>query len=99
MNKKFYFMSLLVGLMFSMMTFTSCKDDDPQRVTCITFDQQTVTLTIGESAPLAPIVVTNKTAGMTFTWASSNTAVATVDANGLVTAVAAGEATITVTAK
>jgi uncharacterized protein YjdB len=35
--------------------------------------------------------------GRTFTWASSNTAVATVSASGLVTAVATGTATITAT--
>ncbi len=43
------------------------------------------------------ITVTEQT-GVTFTYASSDDAVATVDANGLVTGVAAGKATITVTA-
>lgn len=36
-------------------------------------------------------------AGVPVSWGSSNTAVATVDANGVLTAVAAGQATITVT--
>ena len=37
-------------------------------------------------------------AGVTFTWASSATSIATVDASGLVTAVASGSATVTATA-
>ena len=42
---------------------------------------------------VSPVGATNKT----LTWSSSNTAVATVDSNGLVTAVGAGSATITAT--
>ena len=41
----------------------------------------------------------NVLTGRTVTWSSSNTAFATVDANGLVTAVAAGSATITATSE
>ncbi|MCD8120367.1 MAG: Ig-like domain-containing protein [Lachnospiraceae bacterium] len=48
------------------------------------------------SATLAPVSV--QAAGATFTWSSSDEDVATVDENGLVTAVAAGTATITVSA-
>jgi hypothetical protein len=40
----------------------------------------------------------NAVSGVTFTWTSSNTSVATVSASGLVTAVGAGSATITATA-
>ncbi|MBO5749002.1 MAG: Ig domain-containing protein, partial [Muribaculaceae bacterium] len=50
---------------------------------------RTTTLT----ATVLPETATNKTV----TWTSSNEAVATVDANGLVTAIAVGEATITAT--
>ncbi|HJP85487.1 MAG TPA: Ig-like domain-containing protein, partial [Gemmatimonadaceae bacterium] len=41
----------------------------------------------------------NTLTGRVVTWSSSNTAAATVDANGLVTAVAAGSATITATSE
>ncbi|WKL46890.1 Ig-like domain-containing protein [Flavobacterium pectinovorum] len=45
------------------------------------------------SATIAPANATNKT----LTWSSSNTAIATVNSSGLVTAVSAGTATITTT--
>lgn len=67
-------------------------------VTGVTLDKTTATLKLGESesvtltATVAPENATNKDV----TWASSNTAVATVS-GGVVTAVAAGEVTITVT--
>ena len=44
------------------------------------------------------LTATTTPSGATVTWASSNTAVATVDANGLVTSVGYGSATITATA-
>ena len=47
------------------------------------------------TATVTPDTVTDKTV----TWSSSNTAVATVNANGLVTAVAQGTATITATSR
>ncbi len=58
-------------------------------VTGVTLNKATLSLIAGASETLA----TNKKV----TWKSSNAAVATVDANGKVTAVKAGEATITVT--
>ena len=66
-------------------------------VTSISLNKTTLSLTIGASetltATIAPTTATNKNV----TWSSSNTAVATVDANGKVSAVSAGSATITVT--
>jgi len=55
----------------------------------------TLALTVGDSDTLTPNNVTPS--GAAVTWTSSDAAVATVDANGSVTAVAAGTATITVT--
>lgn len=66
----------------------------------VTVSPATATLNIGDKIALAASV--NADAGVTdrtVTWASSNTAIASVDANGLVTAVAAGNATITATSK
>ena len=70
----------------------------PVAVTGVTLSPTTATLTLGETetvtltATVAPGDATDKSV----TWSSSNEAVATV-ADGVVTAVAAGEATITVT--
>ncbi len=56
-------------------------------------------LAVGESGQLNVTVLPETAAIKTANWKSSNTAVATVDANGKVTAVAEGTATITATAK
>lgn len=53
---------------------------------------------IGGQAVLSARVAVENPAAVALTWTSSNPAVATVDANGMVTAVSEGQATITVTA-
>ncbi len=66
----------------------------------ITVSPSTFSLTVGQTVQLAAADRDqNGTAmtGVTNTWSSTNTAVATVSASGLVTAVAAGSATITAT--
>ena len=54
---------------------------------------------MGKSGQLTASVSPTQALNKTVSWKSSNTAVATVDANGKVTAVAPGTATITATAK
>ena len=54
-------------------------------------------LTVGDSEMLRATILPANTTDQRLTWASSNEAVATVDENGEVTAVAAGTANITVT--
>ena len=66
-------------------------------VTGVTLNKTSTTLTVGGSERLTATVTPNDATDKSVTWASSNTAVATVDANGTVTAVSAGTATITVT--
>ena len=73
-------------------TFTIHKTVE---ATGITLDQSEVSLNEGETAQLSATVQPEDTTDATVTWTSSNTAVATVDENGLVTALTAGEATIT----
>ena len=63
-------------------------------VTGITLSQSTATLTEGESLTLSATVAPDDATDKTVTWGTSDAAVATVD-NGVVTAVAAGTATIT----
>ena len=76
----------------------SVPDDPTVAVTGVTLDKTAAELTVGGealqlTATVAPADATDKTVA----WTSSNEAVATVSESGLVTAVAAGEADITVT--
>ena len=66
-------------------------------VESVTLDKTSCELMPTETAQLIATVNPGYVANKNVVWTSSNTAVATVDANGLVTAVAAGSATITAT--
>lgn len=66
-------------------------------VTGVTLDKTTAELTVGETATLTATVVPEDATNQKVTWSSDNTAVATVDETGTVTAVGEGTATITVT--
>ena len=65
-------------------------------VTGVSLDKETLSLTEGETGSLTARVVPDNATNQAVTWTSSNTSVATVE-NGVVTAVGAGEAIITVT--
>jgi len=70
----------------------------PVAVTGVTLDKNTLELTAGGAAEtLTATVLPDTATDKTVTWSSSNTSVATV-ANGVVTPVAVGTATITATA-
>lgn len=64
-------------------------------VESITLDQETITLEKNETAQLVATVLPENADDKTVTWTSSDSNIATVDANGLVTAAAVGQATIT----
>ena len=66
-------------------------------VSDVTLDQSTKKLTEGESFTLTATVSPADATDKSVSWGSSDTAVATVDQSGQVTAVKAGTATITVT--
>jgi uncharacterized protein YjdB len=68
------------------------------KVTGVSLVPNTLGLTVGGKATLTATVSPANAADPTVTWTSSNTGVATV-ANGVVTGVAAGSATITATSK
>ena len=74
----------------------------PVEVNTVTLDQTEVTLEIAgeefDSVQLVATVAPENAEDQTITWSSSDEAVATVDANGVVTSVAPGTATITATA-
>lgn len=65
-------------------------------VTDVTLDKAELSLFTGESVTLTATVKPDNATNKNVTWESNNTTVATVDTNGNVAAVAAGEATITV---
>lgn len=65
-------------------------------VTGVTIKEST-TITRGETETLVPVIAPANATNTNVTWSTSNADVATVDENGVVTAVAVGSATITVT--
>ena len=79
--------------------FASCKEDGKKphvAVTGVTLNRPTAMLTAGKTLTLTATVLPRNATDKTVTWTSIPTSVATVE-NGVVTAVAAGIATITVT--
>ena len=66
-------------------------------VTGVSLDHNTATIGEGDTYQLTETVLPANATDKSVSWSSSNTSVATVDANGLVTAVSPGSATITVT--
>ena len=69
----------------------------PVNVTSVTVSPSTKTVSIGDTAQLTTTVLPADATDKTVTWSSSDNSVATVSANGLVTALAVGTATITAT--
>ena len=77
----------------------SCSVRVARLVTSITLNETSLSLNSGDTHTLTATVSPSDATDKGITWSSSNTGVATVDANGLVTAIAAGTCTITATAK
>ena len=67
------------------------------KVTSVSLDKDSLNLTDGGSETLTATITPNNATNQNVTWESSNPSVATVDESGKVTAIAPGEATITVT--
>ncbi len=75
----------------------SSSDIDDQRVVVITVAPPTPTITVGSTVQLeatARDVNSQVVSGASFVWSSFNEPVVTVDANGLVTARAVGDAIV-----
>ena len=69
----------------------------PTLSTSIALNKTSASLKVTETLTLVATVLPELTTNKSLTWTSSNEAVATVDVNGVVTAIALGEATITAT--
>ena len=81
-------------------TPTIITPETPVKVTSITLNKTSTSLPIGATETLTvETVAPDNATDKSVTWSSDNTAAATVDDNGLVTAVAIGTAIITATAK
>ena len=98
--------ALLVAAVLLTTNFWSCsKDEEPVpeptppvvSVTGVTLNKTSISLLVGDSETLTATVSPKDAANKKVTWKSSNAAIAAVEANGKVTGVKAGEATITVT--
>jgi len=76
-------------------TFTVSGGNVP--VTGVTLNSNAITLAPAGSATLTATVVPSDATNKNVTWASSNTAIATVDQNGIVTGIRLGAAIITAT--
>jgi len=86
----------IVGLCGCEEKHDPAKDNDP--VTSVELDHSAIVLSVGETAKLTATVQPENASNKALGWTSSNDGIATVDKNGLVTAVAVGKVTITVTA-
>ena len=71
---------------------------EPVQVTDVELDIAQKALNVGDTFTLTATVKPNDATDKSVTWSSSDTSVATVDENGVVTAVSEGTATITATA-
>ena len=81
--------------------FGSCNKPEPTpppvSVSGVALDKASISIKVGDTETLTATVSPKNAANKKVTWKSSDSAIATVDANGKVTGVKAGEATITVT--
>ena len=85
-----------VGVISQAATLTVQAKPAPVSVTGVSLDKATLELYTGDTATLTATVQPSNATNQNVTWQSDNADVATVD-NGTVTAVGAGETTITVT--
>lgn len=105
-NNLFRDTALLVAAVLLTTAFWSCsksKEEAPEptppavSVTGVTLDKSSISILVGASETLAATVSPKDAANKNVSWKSDKPEIAAVDANGKVTGVKAGEATITVT--
>ena len=66
------------------------------RVTSVSLERDNLSIEVGKTAQLVPAVAPEDATDKSVTWSSDNNSIATVDENGLVTAVGQGACTISV---
>jgi Bacterial surface proteins containing Ig-like domains len=91
----FFCLCLLATVML-----TGCqKEDDPVEITGVSLDKSSLSLFIGDKSWLSAYLEPSGADYNSLVWSSSNKNVATVDSEGEVSAIAAGETVITVATK
>lgn len=97
MKTKLFLVLLAIGITGS----AGCSDDEEKSVSVssITLDKNSLDLKIGETAVLTATVSPENATDKTIVWTSSDSSVAAVDETGTVTAVAAGNTTVTAAVK
>lgn len=70
---------------------------NPSKVSKVIINKKSLTLYVGQTDTLTPIIYPSTATNQDVTWKSNKTSVATVDSNGIVTALNSGTAIITVT--
>lgn len=90
--KKIFSLMLLCATVL----LASCTDDDAVIASAVSLDKDILSLVAGTTGTLTATITPDDVETKDLTWMSCNEAVATVDGNGVVTAVKLGEATVTV---
>lgn len=86
---------VLASVCIVLALFSCTKDPEPVKVTGISLDATSLTLTVGDTQTLSATISPNNADNKIVIWSTSDMSVATVDNNGLVKGVGAGTATIT----
>ena len=77
----------------------SSSSEGGEKVTGVTLDRESLALQVGSAQQLEATITPDNAGNTGLSWSSSNDKIASVDADGVVEALKAGEATITVTTK
>jgi hypothetical protein len=89
---------IAAALLITIMAVAACrKKNDPVKVSGVSLNKTTLELAVEGGETLAATVSPADAENQAVAWSSSDAAIATVDQSGMVTAVSAGTATITVT--
>ena len=88
---------MILFLSVAMLLAGCNKDNAPVAVSEVTLSRTALTMTVGDTEKLTATVLPKPAGYDGLVWSSSNTSVALVDVEGLVTAVSAGNATIIAT--
>jgi len=96
-KNKWQVRKLVFAVIVVIATFMSCKVNDDDYITAhVRIDKYEIELAVGETATITPTVIPQDATNKEVTWKSSAPTIATVE-DGVVTAIAVGKATITVT--
>ena len=107
-NRMIFFKSPLKYLLVLFLTLLSCEKDEAPKEVVVTEDikvisvevtAETQTLLKGATAQLSLIVLPSNATNKAVEWSSTNETVATIDANGILSANSTGETTIKVKSK